>query len=110
MQEKVTDEYEKFIEKHIDTCSVDDKNTVDEFEKWLTEFLNYEKYGGVSLVLEKYRAFKAKDKAVEPLEKLAERKNKSVSVCVTILDSDLFQDEFDSEQAAREWLNKQEDK
>jgi hypothetical protein len=54
------DEYEKFLEKHITTCDHIDIGTG--------------RRAMLDMALNEYRAFKAKDKAEEPLAVLADRK------------------------------------
>lgn len=101
MQEKVMDEYEKWVEMEMKcgpfTCTME-------------------------RVLAKYRAFKAK--AVEPLAVLADRKGAYIAweaeyegewhigIDGTRINQMDFKSPtyFAAEEKAREWLNKQEDK
>lgn len=105
------DEYEKYLQSHIDSCSREDMYTG--------------RLAIIQMVLNEYRAFKAKDKAVEPLEKLAERKGCELLQFGRMyrnlyMQSIRREDGNDiviegcslicTKEKAREWLEKQEDK
>lgn len=108
---------------------------MDEFEKWLMKQVaiygtSEEDYTGgkcdaYEIALSEYRSFKAKDKSVEPLEKLAERKGCELLQFGRMyrnlyMQSIRREDGNDiviegcslicTKEKAREWLNKLEDK